>query len=81
MSCLSMALKYVIGLSVAFITIYAASVLVNYLPLALLLVSLSPVVVIWLAYRTLTDPYDTEYTFQDRFYEDHDYQRNSGEEE
>ena len=74
-----MSLKNVIGFSVIFITIYAASVLVNYLPLALLLVSLSPVLIIWLAYRTLTDKYDTENTFHDRFYEDHEYQRNNSE--
>ena len=74
-----MSLRNVISLSVVFITIYSVSVMVNYLPLALLMVSLSPILIIWLAYRTLTDSYDTENTFHDRFYEDHDYQRNNKE--
>lgn len=62
-----------------FITIYSISVLVNFIPLALLLVSLSPVVIIWLIYRTLTDNYNTPNTFKDRFYEDHDYHRQNSD--
>ena len=71
-----MSLKNVIGVSVIFITIYALSVMANYLPVALLFVSLSPVLIIWMAYRTLKDSYKTENTFRERFYEDFDYERN-----
>lgn len=77
---MDMSLKNVIALSVVFITVYSVSVLVNYLPLALFLVSLSPVVIIWLAYRTLTDRHETSQNFGERFYEDYDYQRNNSEE-
>ena len=74
-----MALKNVIGLSVVFITIYALSVMANFLSLAVLLVSISPVVILWLAYRTLTDKYEAPHNFRECFYEDYEYQRNTNE--
>lgn len=71
-----MSLKTVISISFVFITVYALSILVDWTAGALFLVSVSPVMVLWVAYRTLKDPEHTEETFQDKFYEDYDYYRN-----
>lgn len=71
-----MSLKTVISVSFVFVTVYALSILIDWTAAALLLVSLSPIMVLWVAYRTLKDPEHPEETFQDKFYEDYEYYRN-----
>lgn len=74
---MSSGLKNTIGLSFLFITIYGLSILFNWTVAALFLVSLSPIVIIWLAVKTLKDPNPSQNTFSDKFYEDYEYRRNS----
>jgi len=73
---MSSSLKFAVGFSFVFITAYGLSVLFNWTVAALIMVSLSPILVIWLAVKTLKDPNPSNNTFEDRFYEDLDYQRN-----
>lgn len=74
---MSSSLKYAVGFSFVFITVYGLAVLFNWTIAAMILVSLSPIMVIWLAVKTLKDPNPSQETFEDRFYEDSDYRRNS----
>ncbi len=71
-----MSLKNAVGFSFLFITGYGLSILFNWTIAALFLVSLSPILIIWLAVKTLKDPYTTDNTFEDSFYEDYNYRRN-----
>lgn len=45
------------------------------LALTFLLVSLSPIPIIWMVYRVLRDGTPSSHTFEERFYEDYDYER------
>ena len=71
-------MRTAIGFSFIFITAYALSILYGWVPAALFFVSTSPIVVIWTAYKILKDPYESENTFEDKFYEDYNYRRNTG---
>jgi hypothetical protein len=42
---------------------------------AIMLFSLSPLPVIWMVYRVLRDGTPSEYTFKEKFYDDHNYVR------
>ena len=72
-----MSLKTVISFSFVFVTVYALSILVGWTAAAIFLVCVSPAVVLWVAYRTLKDPYHTNQTFQNKFYQDYEYYRNN----
>ncbi len=72
-----MLLKHIVRGSLVGIALYVISIFLNWTWLALLLVSLSPLLVIWLVYRVLKDPYASTHTFEDRFYEDNEYRRNN----
>ena len=67
--------KDAVGLSFVYITLYALMILTNWARPALLLASLAPVMIIWLVFKILRASYDSKHTFEDRFYEDHDYDR------
>jgi len=71
-----MSLKNVIGLSFIFLAVYSIVIVSSFTQGALFLVGLSPLLVIWLVLRTLKDPYTPTHTFEERFYEDYDYERN-----
>ncbi len=43
--------------------------------LTFLLVSLSPVPIIWMVYRVLRDGTPSPHTFEERFYDDYEYER------
>ncbi|MCH8546160.1 MAG: hypothetical protein LAT54_05460 [Cryomorphaceae bacterium] len=45
------------------------------LALTFLLVSLSPIPIIWMVYRVLRDGTPSPHTFEERFYEDYEYER------
>jgi membrane protein implicated in regulation of membrane protease activity len=69
-------IKTPILLATLYLLIYT---LVSFIPglpaLAVLLFSLSPIVVIWMVYRVLKDGEPSQYTFEEVFYEDHPYRR------
>lgn len=71
-----MSMKNAILASFVFLTAYGLSIIFQWMVAVLFLLSLSPVVVLWVAYRILKDPHPSGHTFEDRFYEDYDYQRN-----
>ncbi len=73
-----MSLKTVISGSFIFLVVYAIAVMLSAEQAALLLCSLSPIVVVFMAYRILKDPEPhSGATFDDKFYEDSNYKRNS----
>ena len=73
-----MSLKTVISGSFIFLVVYAIAVMLSAEQVAMLLFSLSPIVVVYMAYRILKDPEPhSGATFDDKFYEDSDYTRNS----
>lgn len=45
------------------------------LALSMLLVSLSPLPIIWMVYKVLRDGTPSSFTFEERFYEDYTYER------
>ncbi len=45
------------------------------LTLSMLLVSLSPLPIIWMVYKVLRDGTPSSFTFEERFYEDYNYER------
>ena len=67
--------KDAVGILFVYITVYALAILFNWARPAILLVSLSPIMVLWVAFKILTAPYKSEHTFEERFYEDYDYER------
>lgn len=67
--------KDAVGISFVYITIYSVMVLSEWLRPAILLVSLAPIMLIWMVFKILNAPYQSEHTFEDRFYEDYDYER------
>ena len=69
-------MKQAITFSFIFITAYALSVLFGWVPAALFLFSTSPIVVFYTVYKVLKDPDEVQDTFEDKFYQDHAYQRN-----
>ncbi len=73
-----MSLKTVISGSFIFLVVYAIAVMFSAEQLAILLFGLSPIVVVFMAYRILKDPEPhSGATFDDKFYEDSNYKRNS----
>jgi hypothetical protein len=55
----------------SFLLIYVVSILVNlYLPILMLMFSISPILVIWMVYKVLTADVKVKGTFEDRWYED-----------
>ncbi len=71
-----MSLKTVIAGSFIFLLIYAVAVMLSATQAAILLFSLSPIIVVYVAYRILKDPEPhSGATFDDKFYEDSDYTR------
>ncbi|WP_417591036.1 hypothetical protein [Owenweeksia hongkongensis] len=71
-----MSLKNAIGFSFIFLAVYSIVIISSFTQGALFLLGLSPVLVIWLVFKTLKDPYTPTHTFEERFYEDYDYNRN-----
>lgn len=67
--------KDAVGISFVYITIYSVMVLSEWLRPAILLVSLAPIILIWMVFKILNAPHQSEHTFEDRFYEDYDYER------
>jgi len=54
-----------------FLLIYMISIQVNlYLPLLMLMFSISPILVIWMVYKVLTAKVTVKDTFEDKWYED-----------
>lgn len=73
-----MSLKAILTGSFIFLLIYALAVMLTLLQWALLLFSLSPLLLLFMAYRILKDPKPhSGATFDEKFYEDLDYTRNS----
>ena len=72
-----MRLKNVIGLSFILIGLYSIFILANNTWMALLMGSTIPFYLIWMVYKTLKHPFKSPNTFQERFYEDYDYERNT----
>lgn len=71
-----MSLKIIIGLSFVYLLTYAAFVFLNMERCALFLFGLSPVMVIYVAYKILKDPHTPTHNFDEKFYEDREYYRN-----
>jgi membrane protein implicated in regulation of membrane protease activity len=69
-------MKQAITFSFIFITAYALAVLFGWVPAALFLFSVSPLVVLYTVYKVLKDPEEVQDTFEDKFYQDSDYERN-----
>jgi len=69
-------MKQAITFSFIFITAYALSVLFGWVPAALFLFSTSPLVVLYTVYKVLKDPNEVQDTFEEKFYQDSEYQRN-----
>lgn len=71
-------MKKAIGFSFIFLGAYALCALTGMGNLALLLFSLSPLVVIYLCLKILRDDEPVKKTFDESFYQDFDYRRNRG---
>jgi len=69
-------MKTAIGLSFFYVTVFALCILTEQARIALLLGSLSPIIIIYLVYKILKDPEEPKDTFESKFYQDHSYQRN-----
>lgn len=72
-----MRLQNAIGLSFVLIALYSIFILANNTWPAVLMGSSIPFYLIWMVYKTLKHPYKSPYTFEERFYEDYDYERNT----
>jgi len=70
-------MKTAIGFSFVFITAYALSVLYGWVPAALFFVSTSPIMIIYLVIKVLRDSEEPIATFEDEFYQDWRYRRNT----
>lgn len=72
-----MSLKTVISGSFIFLLVYSVAVMLRAEQVAMLLFSLSPLVIIYMAHKILKDlePHSGA-TFDEKFYEDFDYTRN-----
>lgn len=69
-------LKFPIYFSTVFLVIYTVITrLESIANLSLILFTLSPIAILWLAYKILKDGIPSGKTFTERFYDDHDYQR------
>lgn len=63
-------MKFGIYTSFIFLILYAISVLAGFIPAALFLFSISPLVVIFAVYKILKDPKEASVTFEESFYQD-----------
>jgi len=70
-------MKTAISFSFVFITAYALSVLYGWVPAALFFVSTSPIMIIYLVIKVLRDSEEPIATFEDEFYQDWRYRRNT----
>ncbi len=60
-----------IFLVTGFLLVYVVAIQVNlYLPLILLMFTISPVILIWMVYKVLTADVEVKNTFDDKWYED-----------
>jgi hypothetical protein len=57
------------------LTYTLSSLLPLHYAISLALFSLSPIVVMWMVYKVLKDGKESEFTFEEVFYEDHPYRR------
>ena len=65
-----------IAITTAYVIVYVCTIhLDESLRLPILLFSLSPIPVLWMVWRVLRDGTPSEYTFKEKFYEDHNYTR------
>ncbi len=65
-----MKLENVVGGSFIFLAVYALAVLLGTAQIAILLFSVTPIVVVYVVWRTLRDAEQPEATFEEQFYQD-----------
>jgi predicted signal transduction protein with EAL and GGDEF domain len=69
-------IKLPIMIATAYLVVFVITLsFSSILAISMLLVSLSPLPIIWMVYRVLRDGIPSEFTFEERFYEDYEYQR------
>ena len=74
-------LEVVIGIATGFMLLYMLSILFQFPdPWIFNLCLLSPFVIVWMVIRILKDPYTTDKTFDEYFYQDRDDLRRNGKE-
>lgn len=71
-----MSLRTTIGISFLFLAFFSLAVILRWEGIALFMFCIWPLGVIYLVYRVLKTPYKPTHTFDERFYEDYDYERN-----
>lgn len=75
-------LPLLIGLAAALTLVYTLSILLEFrLALILTLYLAAAVTTLWMAFRILKDPYATDKTFDEYFYQDREDLRRNGPEE